>query len=209
MKELYNAEIQVFFEYLSAIKNCYDDGGKSVLDIFSECDHDYESYEEDSFERLLDSAEHVRWKTIYHPDENGQITQECEPDYDIWFMSSRDMTEFYKTLNKLYKEKKISYEEYDGYKLKMYHLLRKYVLHSSTAYYGGASVFLRTKTNHKYASSITIYIDIGSCGSLFDLTCGVATLFDLYSENLKELRKKYYDKDDEYWRRYDWIKMQG
>ena len=209
MNALYQTEMEVFFEYLACLKEHYDDGGESVVNIFSDCGHDYESYEEDCFERLLKAAEHVNWKTIYYPDENGQINDECEPEYDIWFMSSRDMTEFYKTLNKLYKEKKISYKVYEGYKIKMHNLAREYVLHSSTAYYGGASFYLRTKTNHKYASSISIYIDINSCGSLFDLTCGVATLFDLYSENLNELREKYYEKDDEYWRRYDWIKTQG
>ena len=72
--------------------------------------------------------------------------------------------------------------------------------------YAGAQFYLRTKTRHKYDSSISIYIDCDYCCSLFEISCGAATLFDAYSMELTELREKYYDKDDEYWRRYDWIK---
>ena len=206
MKMLYDAEIEIFFSYISTLKHMYDDGGDSAIEIFSHCDQNYESFEDDGYGTMGDAAEHVNCKTVYYPDENGRIHRECEPAYDIWFMSSSDMTEFYKTLKKLYQEKKISFKEYKSYKDEMVSMAREYILFSDTGYYGGVSVSLRTKTDHKYASSISIYVDMNSCGSLFELTCGAATLFDMYSIKLDELRKKYYNEDDEYWRCYDWIK---
>ena len=209
MKLLYNVWLEEFLCYLTTLKLHYDEGGDTAIKIFSDCDYDYESFEEDGYGKMYDAAEHVKCKTIYYPDENGQINDDCEPSYDIWFMSSRDMTEFYKTLNRLYQERRISFREYNGYKREMYDMAREYILYTNAACYGGASFYLRTKTNHKYASSISIYIDMNSCGSLFELTCGAATLFDMYSMKLNELREKYYDKDDEYWRRYDWIKKVG
>jgi len=74
----------------------------------------------------------------------------------------------------------------------------QYIAHTSTAYYGGVTVRLRTKTNQKYASSLSIYIDMDTCGSMFEITCGAATLFDKYSIKLRELKEKYYPEDDEY-----------
>lgn len=206
MKMLIDAYLEPFFEYLSTLKCRYDEGCETVVRIFSDCDHDFESYEEAGLEKMYDAAEFVSCKTVYCPDENGVINDECDPDYDIWFMSSRDMTEYYKTLNRLLKEKKINQKEYNEYKCEMYNLMRRLLLYTHTGYYGGMSFKLRTKTNHKYASSLSIYVDMDSCGGLFEITCGAATLFDMYSIKLKELREKYFDEDDEYWRRYDWIK---
>ena len=209
MEMLYCSEMDIVFHYLSTLKERYDDGGETAIKLFYDCNNEYESYEEDCYSKMSDAAEFVRCKTIYYPDENGNINNECEPDYDIWFMSSRDMTEFYKTLNKLYQERKINYKVYEEYKTEMHNLARRLVIYTESAYYSGVSFYLHTKTNHKYASSISIYIDMNSCYSLFEIVCGVATLFDMYSIKLKELREKYFDKDDEYWRRYDWIKTQG
>ena len=105
MKLLLESEIEIFFNYLGILKQNYDDGGKSVVDLYSDCNYYYESFEEDTYSKMGDAAEHVSCKTVYYPNENRQINDECEPSYDIWFMSSRDMTEYYKTLKKLYKEK--------------------------------------------------------------------------------------------------------
>ena len=206
MKMLYQAELEIVFNFLTTLKQHYDDGGESAIKIFSDCGCDYESYEEDAYGKMYEAAEHVKCKTVYYPDENGQINDDCEPAYDVWFMSSEDMTEFYRTLNTLYQEKRISFKEYTEYKREMFGLAKEYIMYSPTAYYGGVSFYLRTITNHKYASSISIYIDMDSCGGLFDITCGAATIFDMYSIKLKELRTKYYDKNDEYWRRYNWLK---
>lgn len=207
MLRLYETEIDVFFYYLAVLKQNYDDGGKSVVDLYSDCNYDYESFDDDTYGKMGDAAEHVTCKTIFYPDENGQIHRGCEPSYDIWFMSSRDMTEYYKTLKRLYQEKRISLEEYKNYKDEMYKKARSCILYTDAAQYAGAAFSLRTKTRHKYDSSISIYIDCNYCCSLFEISCGAATLFDTYSKKLMELREKYYDKDDEYWRRYDWIKM--
>ena len=203
---LLESEIEIFFYYLRILKQNYDDGGKSAVELYSDCDHYYESFDEDSYSKMGDAAEHVNWKTVYYPNENGEINDECEPAYEIWFMSSRDMTEYYRTLNKLYKEKRISLKDYNDYKNEMHSKARSCILYTDAASYAGATFSLRTKTRHKYDSSISIYIDMNYCCGLFELSCGVATLFDTYSKKLMELREKYYDKDDEYWRRYDWIK---
>ena len=206
MKMLCNTWLNGFFGFFSTLKAFYDEGSSSVIKIFSNCNQDYESFIEEEYEKMYEAAECVRCKTIYYPNDEGNIDDDCEYAYDIWFISSRDMTEFYKTLNKLYKERKISWQEYSNYKRDMYNLARRYILYSASAYYGGVSFYLRTKTNHKYASSVSVYIDMNCCGGLFEITCGVAALLDAYSAKLNELREKYFNEDDEYWRRYDWIK---
>lgn len=194
MKLLYKTWLMEFFDYLAVLKCCYDEGGNTAIKMYSSCDQDYESFEAEGFEYMFEAAEKVNWKTIYYPDDNGEINDMCEPDYDIWFLSSTDMTEYYRTLNELYKGGILNKEEYNKYKNEMLQMTRRYLLNGETAYYGSLSFYLRTKINHKYASSISIYIDMNCCGSLFEISCGVATLFDMYSLKLKELRKKYYNK---------------
>lgn len=180
------------FDYLTVIKRYFDEGSDNVVKLFSDYSEYVEEIECDYYELLYNAGDFVRLKTLYYRNENGE-TDEDDPICDIWFYSSLDMTEYYRLLNKLYRTGFLTREEYNKEKNEMLFTAREYLIGSPMSYYNGVSFNLYTKFNHRYASSINIYIDSNYCYSTFEIACAVRTLFDLYSQRLRALRKRFED----------------
>lgn len=193
MQKLINTEVMELLSYIEVLKEYYDDGGKTAINIFSNVD-DTGEFEYYSYESLCDAAEFSNLKILYYR-EGGKPKDDWEPMCDVWFFSSCDMTEYYRVLNTLYRKKVINKYEYNAEKQRMGHLVHWYIFNGQDGYCG-VSFTLRTKINHKYASSISVYLDADAYSDLFHLTCGIATIFDIYSLELKKLKKKYSDELD-------------
>jgi len=190
MERLLQAPMMELLDHLMTIKYYFDEGSDNVVNLFSNYDEDIEEVECDYYELLYNAGEFVNNKTVYYRDENGNI-DENEPMYDMWFYSSCEMTEYYKFLNKLYRAGFLDWQQYSKEKNEMLFIAREYLLGSPSSYYNGINFSLYTKFNHKYASSINIYIDPNYCYSTFEIACSIRTLFDLYSQRLEALKKKY------------------
>ncbi len=191
MIRLLQTEMGIFWNNLHLIKEAYDAGSDCAVQITATCDEDYETYQANGFEMLERAAEHVCSKPVYARDENGRMDTD-DVMYEEWFFSSTEMTAYYRELNRLRTVGKISKERYLEMKRELVYVIERWVFYLPSCAYGGVNVDLRTKTNHRYASSLKVYMDF--CDYYidpFELACGIAVIFDTYKRKLAELKEQY------------------
>lgn len=194
MKKLCSTNISAFFNILQAMKEAYDAGGISVAKAYAQLDADIESYYETEMEHLYDAAEFVKEKVIYMRDENGNFDEDSEALYSEFFFSSTDMTEYYRRLYQLYKNRQISGKEYRMKRCEMADFVKRWLYNTDCYICGGMGCYMRTKINHKYASSIHIYLDYNmGCCNLTGVVIALITIFDAYTRKLRELKMQYAD----------------
>lgn len=194
MKKLCSTNISAFFNILQAMKEAYDAGGISVAKAYAQLDADIESYYETEMEHLYDAAEFVKEKVIYMRDENGNFDEDSEALYSEFFFSSTDMTEYYRRLYQLYKNRQISGKEYRMKRCEMADFVKRWLYNTDCYICGGMGVYMQTKINHKYASSILIYLDYNmGCCNLTGVVIALITIFDAYTRKLSELKMQYAD----------------
>lgn len=194
MEKLCGTDISAFFNILQAMKEAYDAGGVSVAKAYAQLDADIESYYETEMEHLYDAAEFVREKVIYMRDENGNFDEDSEALYSEFFFSSTDMTEYYRELYRLYTKRQLSGKEYRMKRCEMADFVKRWLYNTDCYIYGGMGCYMRTKINHKYASSIHIYLDYNmGCCNLTGVVIALITIFDAYTRKLRELKMQYAD----------------
>lgn len=195
MIRLIYADMERFLHVLHVIKQAFDAGSDRVTALFADWDEDWEPSEMNAVDTLYHAAEHVSEKQVYDRDADGNIDPYAEPMYDEWFFSSTEMTQYYRMLNQLFCAGKMTREQYLAKKKEMRQVILDWVLDFPSYQNGIFNAELRTRTNHKYASSLKVYTDYyNDFVDLFALACGIAVVFDTYKRKLEELKNQYGDK---------------
>ena len=191
MLKLINCYMSDFLERMRVIKDFYDEGSHRTAEFFSGYNEDEELYETGSFEDMMSIPEFRDYDELYFENEDGYVDEDESPYGEVWTFSSSDMAEYYRLLKRLLKTKRITKKTYDLKLNEMEKYVVEYITNAQLHYYSNIYAELDCGKEKKSDCSIRIYLDYDSCYSAFVLVCGILTLFDKYTQKLKELKEEY------------------
>ena len=191
MNMLLEMETLELFNRIMELKDCYDCGGKRILEIVSEYGTETDDYECNAMEDLYSLPELVGQDYV---DFNAEPLDDDgdEAAGERLVFQSEDLTEYYKLLMKLRRKRIITKTELDRKKDELDRIAYQYI---SQGQYYSFDYYVPSAICYTDSRAMPIRLDVYfdyQCGySLFSVLCGVVALMAKYSEMLKELKEKY------------------
>ena len=193
MIRLFRGEAWSFLECISKIKSCCSECSEDVSHFFTEFPSDPDDFDCYAMEELSCLPFYKDYDNLYYEENHDE---DSEPAGEIWIFSSSDMVEYYKTLDELYKTKRIVKMKYEMELNSMESCIKENICEA------GASGSLYCELVYSDAAedkkdNITVYLDyyVGYY-SLFDLYCGLIKIFDKYKVKLQELKDTYFGEEN-------------
>lgn len=192
--KILRCEMYELLQRLKSVKEFYDDGGKKIVVLFSEYDEDWEMYESNAYEDFMSLSEVEDMTELYYDEEEPLGDDEYRESYgEAFLLANEDMQEYYRLLKRAKRLKKITKKEYALMMNEMEKMTLEYIIDPQYTYNCGVYCEILYGKTVKDRTYIEIQVDYNCYVDYFLLTAGVVTLFEKYTQKLKELKEKYFE----------------
>ena len=191
MKMLFETEMMELLDKIMEIKDCYECGGKKILDIISEYGTDIGDYECNAMEDLYSLPELIGQDYLdFNAEPLNDDADEAAGERLVF--QTKDMTDYYMLLKKLCRKKVITKAEFDKKKEDLDRIAYSYI---SQGHYYSFDYYVPCEISFTDSKAMPIrldvYLDYQYGYSLFSVLCGVVALMARFSEMLTELKEQY------------------
>lgn len=188
MIRLFRNEAWAFLECISKIKNCCSECSEDVSDYFAEFPSDIDEFDCYSMEELFNLPFYKNYDYLFYGDEPDD---DSDAAGEIWQFSNKDMVEYYKTLDELYKTKRIVKMKYEMELNSMETCIKENICQDESCGALYCELVYSDAASDK-EDNISVYFDYyAGYYSFFDLYCGLIKVFDRYKVKLRELKDGY------------------
>ena len=189
-------DLSEFFDGLQKIKECCSECSDNVSQFFNGYPCLPDDFEAVTMDELSNLPFYKDYDYMYY-DGTDPNDDDAEPAGERWTFSTNEMVEYYKLLDELYKSKIINKIKYRS----EHTVMEQFIIdHLCEAPYGYSAVEVQlvySDAADDGRDCINIYLDYYyGYYSLFDLYCGLITVFDRYKAKLQELKDTYYSENE-------------
>ena len=188
MKNLLNCEVDALLWYAHSLKCIYDEGGKETVKRFKNFSTNTDDYEIICVEKLEMLPECKQHEYMYEQYEDSEEVGDINAEK--WVFKSKEMREYYQSLEQLKKERLITKEEYEGF----YSEMTKYILRvlvNKQYCDGGFHCHLDEGLDDPADCRIEIYRYYDGSFMAFDAISGISAVFEHFRDKLKALKEEY------------------
>lgn len=189
MVKLIRTDMYSFFEVIRYIKDCIDSCNDDVSHLFKLFPREADEAEFCAREALEYLPYTTDFDWLYYEWDMELPEEDRETAGEVWTFSDENMVEYYKLLNELLKQGKISKTDFVLHKENTEVYIHNNILDNQDCYGIGYDLNYAEKENDK--DCIRVYLDYSSGFSQFVLYCGIISIFDRYKTKLEELRCTY------------------